>query len=271
MTEQAQPGWDSAVVIVAVVGVCAVIGLIALPLAFGTAPLSAVTLAGWLFAAVLLSVVLLALVPRLSASMVGALDPRVGGYSEVTPSQTQLVSRLLLLGLMVVIAQAILRRPLALVISGEPSAASVEAGIAALALALVLALLMWLYQTARPMVQAFTLRAIDAAIPTVGEPLHSEPTRTTMSVVTAPTAMSQPAVQSSAMDAPTVRTSEAEPPTRPSSVADEPTLRTPPADATLPSAGVDGPTLPSTRADEPTRRIPPAEPDATLRADEPTL
>src|SRR5262245_10338706 len=132
MSEQSQPAWNSAVVIVAIAGVCAVIGLIALPLGFGSAPLSAVSLAGWLFGAVLISVVLLALVPRLTAFLVESLSPRIGGYSEVTPSQTRLVSRLLLLGLMLVITQAILRRPLALVISGEPSAASVEAGIAAL-------------------------------------------------------------------------------------------------------------------------------------------
>jgi len=290
MTEQAQPGWDSAVVIIAIAGVCAVIGLIALPLAFGAATLSAVTLAGWLLAAVVLSVVLLALVPRISAWMVDALKPRIAGYSEVTPSQTRLVSRLLLFGLMVVIAQAILRRPLALVISGAPSAASVEAGIAALALALVLALLVWLYQTARPMVQAFTLRAIDAAIPTVGVPLQSEPTRTTMSVVTAPTAMGLPVERTSAADEPTLRAAPADQPTQRTATADEPTQRTATADEptqrtatadeptqrtasrdapTLPATSVDGPTLPTTRGDE-TLRGPSSDPDVTLRTDGPT-
>ena len=77
--------------------------------------------------------------------------------------------------------------PVALLLGGgDRSATPIEAGIAAAALAAVLALLVWMYQTARPMVQAATLRAIDAAIPTTGTALVAEPTRTSMSVVSGP-------------------------------------------------------------------------------------
>jgi hypothetical protein len=255
MSEQSHPAWDSAVVGIVIAGVCAVVGLVALPLVFGAAPLRALTVAGWLVGAVLLSVVLVVLVPRLSAALSESLRPGIANYSDVTPSQTRLVSRLLILGLMLVISQAILRRPLAMVISGEPSAASVEAGIAALVLAVVLALLVWLYQTARPVVQAVTLRAIDAAIPTVGEAPLAEPTRT-MSVMTAPTAMGQPLVPATAADEPALRTPATDLPTVPAT--DLPTVA---------DGGLDGPTRPSTHADEPTLRIPPSDPDATLRSD----
>jgi hypothetical protein len=98
--------------------------------------------------------------------------------SSITPSQTLLLARLVVVGLALILSQAILRWPVALVLGGDRTSLPIDAGIAAAALACVLVLLVWAYQTARPMVQAVTLRAIDAAIPTTGQALFAEPTRT---------------------------------------------------------------------------------------------
>jgi hypothetical protein len=62
-----------------------------------------------------------------------------------------------------------------LVLAGDRQAATVEAGIAAAVLTLILPLMVWTYQTTRPMVQVATLRAIDAAIPTIGSAALTEP------------------------------------------------------------------------------------------------
>jgi hypothetical protein len=228
--------------------VCAAIGLVALPFTFGTAAMPWATPV-WLAAAVLLAVCLLALLPRLSRPLATAITRQT---SSVTPSQNRLVAQLIVLGVLLVVVQAILRRPVALLVSGgERTSASLEAAIAATALTLVLALLVWLYQTARPVVQSVTLRAIDAAIPTVEAAPVSEPTRT-VSVIA-----SQPDAE------PTVRppSTDAEPTLRAPSTADEATLRAP----TL----TDGPTL-VTRARPPDADATVArDPDATLRTDEP--
>jgi len=82
----------------------------------------------------------------------------------------------------------VLRRPIAIVLGGDRQGATVEAGIAAGALFLILPLLVWTYQTTRPMVQAATLRALDAAIPTIGTAVLAEPPTRGSHVVVAPTA-----------------------------------------------------------------------------------
>jgi hypothetical protein len=62
------------------------------------------------------------------------------------------------------------------------AALTFESAVAAIALTLVLALCVWLFQTGRPVVQALTLRAIDAAIPTIGMAAVKEPTLTLTTV-----------------------------------------------------------------------------------------
>jgi hypothetical protein len=229
---------DSVAVSIVVVGACAAIGIVALPLVFSQPFLAAApwsTLV-WLAIAILLSVYLLAVAwPRLSRSLAVEFGRRVTtstGGPTVTPSQIRLVARLVVLGATLVIVQAILRRPLALLLGGgERGSASFEAAIAATVLALILALLIWLYQSARPMIQAVTLRAIDAAIPTVEVAPEHEPTRT-VSIVGA---------------------------TRPASEADTPTLVTGGRNRLDPEATVLAGDV------EATTLI--ADPDATLRAD----
>jgi hypothetical protein len=140
----------------------------------------------WLVAAILVSTVVIVAAFRLSRPLADLLGRGLKA-SSITASQTLLLARLLLLGLAVIISQALLRGPIALVFGGgDRSAAPIESGIAAAALGGVLVLLVWAYQTARPMVQAMTLRAIDAAIPTTGQAVAAEPTRTSASVISGP-------------------------------------------------------------------------------------
>ena len=209
--------------------VCAALGLIALPLVFSSAVLV------WLVAAVVLAVCLILLIPRLSRPVAFALQAQLSSSSAVTPSQTRLVAQLIVVGITLLVVQAILRRPLSLVLGGQIGANTYEASIAATGLTLVLAIAVWLYQTARPVVQAATLRAIDAAIPTVETAPLAEPTRTL------------------GPDEATVRApvSPADATLRAPAVADEPTQRVP------------------LSVDEATIRAPLADPDATLRVERP--
>jgi hypothetical protein len=140
----------------------------------------------WLLAAIAISTLVTALAMRASRPLAHAIGTRVSP-SAVTPSQTRLLARLLMCGVALVATQAILRRPVALVLGGDRSWVPIDAGIAAGALAAVLLLLVLVYQTARPLVQALTLQAIDAAVPTVGAVPDKEPTRTSVSVVREPT------------------------------------------------------------------------------------
>jgi hypothetical protein len=173
MSEQRGPGGDWSVAVPGVAAMCAVLGTVALPLVFG-AGLGAGTAAPawqtplWLGVAGVTSVYLLILMPRLSQLLAAQLWQRLDAAQAITRSQIRLLARLVVFGIEIDVIQAILRRPLAVLLGGERSAAPIEAAVAAIALALLLALLVWIYQTARPMVQGLTLRAIDAAIPTVG-------------------------------------------------------------------------------------------------------
>jgi hypothetical protein len=149
----------------------------------------------WLAAAVVAAILVMVLALRLSRTLAELIGQGHGlKAASITPSQTLLLARLAMVGLALVAAQALLRWPLALVLGRDGAALQVDAGIAAVALAGVLTLLVWVYQTARPMLHAVTLRAIDAAIPTTGEALVVEPTRTSASMVRDPIPSSTDAV-----------------------------------------------------------------------------
>lgn len=153
---------------------CAALGLVALPALVASLQLAPV----WLIGEVLLSVAILALFPALSRGLAEAIGVLTRGASPVTASQTRLIARLLVVAAMLIAVQAMLRRPLALTLNSDGRAAlTVESAVAALALTLVLALGVWLFETARPVVQALTLRTIDAAVPTIGAAPLVEPTR----------------------------------------------------------------------------------------------
>jgi hypothetical protein len=248
MSDPPRVARDSVAVSLVVAGACAAIGIVALPLVFAQPLLAdaAWSTAVWLAIAILLSVCLLAFAfPRLSRALAVELGSRVSttpAGPTVTPSQIRLVAQLVVLGALLVIVQAILRRPLALLLGGgERGSGTFEAAIAASVLALVLALLVWLYQSARPLVQSVTLRAIDAAIPTVAPAAQYEPTRTVTPILSTQPATppDEPTLRAaSATDQATLRTAPA---------AEEPTLQT--------AASADAPTLPSrptSEADTPT-------------------
>jgi hypothetical protein len=140
----------------------------------------------WLVAAILVSVLIIVVAFRLSRPLAGLLGQALK-TSSVTASQTLLLARLLMLGIGLVISQAILRWPLALLLAADRSQPQIDSEVASTALAAVLVLLVWMYEAARPIVQAATLQAIDAAVPTTGEVLVAEPTRTA-SLVSTPVA-----------------------------------------------------------------------------------
>jgi hypothetical protein len=236
--------WNSAAVNVALVLACAAVGMVGLPLAFSGSISVTWLIWLWLVGGVVVSVGILLLIAALATSAtlaVGPLLPRAD--SNLTPSQARLVVRLLLFGLALIAVQASLRRPLALLIGGPGSASSIEATVAAAALAVVLGALVWSYESARPIVQGLTWRAIDAAIPTVTAPLAAEPTRTMSVVNVGPIP--------SATDAPTLRATPSD--------GD--------ADVTLRAAQADpGATVLIPRPDvDPTLRVSPSDPDATIR------
>jgi hypothetical protein len=184
MTNQQRRGSDSAVAVIAVTLACATVGLIGLPILFGV---SLATIAWstplWLVTGVMLATTILVVLPRLAPGLSTALfqqttAARASVGPSVTPSQTLLLSRLVLLSIGVVITQAIVRRPVALLLTAERSASPGEAAVAAVAVAVLLALLVWLYQTGRPIMQSLTLRAIDAAVPTMSAAPLAQPIRT---------------------------------------------------------------------------------------------
>jgi hypothetical protein len=260
MSDPPRVARDSVAVSIVVVGVCATIGIAALPLVFGQPLLAAAPWSTpvWLAIAILISLYLLAIVlPRLSRPLAVELGSRVTttlAGPTVTPSQTLLVAQLVVLGMLLVLVQGILRHPLALLLGGgERGSGAFEAAIAATVLAMILALLVWLFQSARPLMQSVTLRAIDAAIPTVEAAPRQEPARTVSVVGPIPNA-----------EAATQRVSP---------VVDEPTLRTAPApdETTLPArsaSAAETPTLVTGGRDQvdPDATVLAVDPDATLRA-----
>jgi uncharacterized membrane protein YedE/YeeE len=168
---------DSYVLIVNLAVAYAVLGIVVGPILFGalTMPTANAPWAApvWLALALSLALGATILLSRLAEPLAVALVPglvKLGAHMgpSITPSEALLLERLVIAGIQVLLAQAVVRRPLALVVAGDRSASSFEAGIAAAALAVVLAGLVWAYQTARPAVYAAVLRVLDSAIPTVG-------------------------------------------------------------------------------------------------------
>ncbi|MBV9583104.1 MAG: hypothetical protein JO057_31340 [Chloroflexi bacterium] len=244
--------WNSIVVIVVLAAICAVIGMFVLPLVFGPAPGAVMTLV-WLVVAVVDSCAVIALLFQLSRPLASALGQSLGSASV---SQTALLARLLMFGLALVTTQAILRHPIAVILGADGSSVSIESGIAAAALAAVLVTLVWVYQTARPMVQTVTLRAIDAAIPTTAAALTAEPTRTSISVMSSGPIPS--ATDAATLIAPLSVQPAAEVPTLVAGqVADatQMTGRPPDAEATLLAPRDDQATLVAHRDDDPTVRV----------------
>ncbi len=195
MREQHNVAWSQSAPVVATAAALWITGVVALPLIFGAQPAGLGPGLVWLGMALVITVVLLAFVPRLSRVLAAGLarlsaalaSPDAPSSTTYNTAELLVVARLLVIAAELLIVQAVLRRPIAIVLGGERQGATVEAGIAAGALFLILPLLVWTYQTTRPMVQAATLRALDAAIPTIGTAVLTEPATRGSHVVTLPT------------------------------------------------------------------------------------
>src|SRR5947207_1082195 len=112
-----RPAWSSVVVTMLLAALCAAVGIVALPLLFGSSPSLLATIV-WLVAAIVISVLLIALALQLTAPLANAILHRLSADS-ITRSQALLLARLLMIGLGLVATQSILRRPLALLIGGS--------------------------------------------------------------------------------------------------------------------------------------------------------
>jgi hypothetical protein len=122
---------DSATFLVAATVACVAIGVFGLPLFFAGVVTVGVWVAWvWLLIAAILSVIVLFLLPRLTLSL-SALLLGVGNPASVTPSQTRLIARLFMIGVALLVTQAMVRQPLGSVV-GRP--VEVEAAVAAAAL-----------------------------------------------------------------------------------------------------------------------------------------
>ncbi len=209
MREKRNVAWGQSAPVVAAAAALWVTGVVALPLIFGGPAGTGVGLpwlgaagAGlvWLGVALLITVCLLALLPSLSRLLALGLErlsaalasPDAPSSATFRSAELLVVARLLVLAGELLIVQAVLRRPIAIVLGGDRQVANVESGIAAGALFLILPLLVWTYQTTRPMVQAATLRALDAAIPTIGSAALTEPATRGSHVVVPPSAVRGP-------------------------------------------------------------------------------
>ena len=191
-----------------IAGLCAAIGVIGLPLVVGAATPGPVATLVWLGLAFVASMAILVAVVPLS----GSLGTAMVGLG-LTRSQSALLAGLLAIGLALIVVQATLRPPLALLFGS-----TFDATIAALALTLVLALLVWTYETAQPMLKQLTRRTLDAAIPTIAARADEPTTRVSrVAEPTAPTARAEDASltlpAAKPHDDATVRRSRADEPT----------------------------------------------------------
>lgn len=161
--------------------VAALFGLIVLPTLFVTTATAGIATGGaislgagtWLAVAVVLSLWLLALVPGLATGIAAWLDRLTARDRSVAGRPVRRVgsvgaARLLVVVVVVVLVQAIVRRPLVAVLGVIANPLTVEAIFAAGTLALLLIILVWLHQTARPLVEAVTWQALDALVATSG-------------------------------------------------------------------------------------------------------
>ena len=134
-------------------------------------PLSAV----WLVVAIALVVWLFVVVMRLTRFLEALLSQspalRVHDSSQ-TPTgakvHTRLLTNLALVIGYVLLSEAVLRRPLSAVLGVYVEPSLVDAVVATVALVLVLALLIWLYRTARPLIKATTWYVLDGVLATSG-------------------------------------------------------------------------------------------------------
>lgn len=196
----------------------------------------------WLAVAIVVSVAVVVAAPAVVHPLAGVLERIASTFASpgssrpvMTRGETLVLARLLVSLVALTATQAVLRRPVALVLGGDRQVETIEAGVAAGALAMLLALLVWVYQASRPIVQAVTMQALDAGLPTLGSTPLAE---STLRVSTAVAALRRPVTIDPAAAATTIAD-------RPTEVAV--TVRAPIADVTLVSSKRDERTVWSVR------------------------
>ncbi len=155
----------------------ALLGLVALPTLFGAGAAGipsgdrvSVDAMLWLIVGLALSVWLLVLAPGLASVVVLAiarLELR-GSVARVPRPSTGAVARLIVAIVDVALIQAILRQPLVSVLGVVADPTTVEATFAAGTLVVLIVTLVWLHQSARPLIEATAWQLLDAVIPTSG-------------------------------------------------------------------------------------------------------
>jgi hypothetical protein len=156
----------------AVAAVAGLIGLAVLPFAFGRLPDPGLSI-WWLGLAVIACACTLVPARVLIHRLAGVLTllPGQSGQQPALRRRTTLeCAGLSVAAGYLVVLQAILRHPLVAVFGASAEPFIVEATFAVLALLLLLALLVWIYRAARPLVEGIARVALDAAFATS----HSE-------------------------------------------------------------------------------------------------
>lgn len=167
----------SATLAFAQMAVAGLLGLMAVPTLFGGTndgrlggPPLPIVAEAWLVAGIGLSIWLLALAPSLASAIAHELA-RLETREAVVKGQRAAigaVARLIVAVLDVAIIQGILRRPVVWVLGVAATPSTIDATFAASTLTLLILILIWLHQSARPLVESVAWQALDAIVPTTG-------------------------------------------------------------------------------------------------------
>ena len=162
--------------------VAVLLGLFALPAIVDGGGIQAVSVGGspatpaivWLVGALVISVWLVVSGPALAAGTTHLLERLVapdGASAErrsVTRAGAGVAAGWIVAVVEVVLIQAVLRRPVVLVVGTLTDPSTVDAAFAAGTLILLILLLIWLHRSTRPLVEAATWQALDALVATSG-------------------------------------------------------------------------------------------------------
>lgn len=162
--------------------VAVLLGLFALPAIVDGGSIQATSVGGspatpaviWLVGALVISVWLVVSGPALGAGITHLLERLVApegasvGRQSVTRAGAGVAAGWIVAVVEVVLIQAVLRRPVVLVVGALTDPSTVEAAFAAGTLILLILLLIWLHRSTRPLVEAATWQALDVLVATSG-------------------------------------------------------------------------------------------------------
>jgi hypothetical protein len=145
----------------------ALLGVVLLPRIFGSLPDSPRAVV-WLALSVVLCIALIVPTRTLATTLATGLLrlPGRARPSAVAQRASTEIARLVVAATYLVLMQAILRHPLVVVFGAEAEPFLVEALVAVVALLILLALLGWIYQAAKPIIEDLAWNALDAAFAT---------------------------------------------------------------------------------------------------------